>query len=160
MIFMSTSDWFTLADIIITAAVGIWIATTIQNNFAKTRALKDYFISELTVLQSDYRDFVSKIWNSELDAKSIKDTFKVLSARIDTLNDLMHKTFKIKNTIIKDAHVKFQQELTGVEELGEQYNECSVTLLNTTKTMLMPLHNKIIEAITERVIDINKSKLK
>lgn len=157
---MSTSDWFTLADIIITAAVGIWIATTIQNNFAKTRALKDYFISELTVLQSDYRDFVSKIWNSELDAKSIKDTFKVLSARIDTLNDLMHKTFKIKNTIIKDAHVKFQQELTGVEELGEQYNECSVTLLNTTKTMLMPLHNKIIEAITERVIDINKSKLK
>lgn len=157
---MSTSDWLTLADIIITAVVGIWIATTIQNNFAKTRALKDYFISELTVLQSDYRDFVSKIWNSELDAKSIKDTFKILSARIDTLNDLMHKTFKINNAIIKDAHVKFQQELTGVEELGEQYNERFVTLLNTTKTMLMPLHNKIIEAITERVIDINKSKLK
>ena len=160
MIFMSTSDWLTLADIIITAVVGIWIATTIQTNFAKTRALKDYFISELTVLQSDYRDFVSKIWNSELDAKSIKDTFKILSARIDTLNDLMHKTFKINNAIIKDAHVKFQQELTGVEELGEQYNERFVTLLNTTKTMLMPLHNKIIEAITERVIDINKSKLK
>lgn len=40
---MSTADWLTLANIVVTAAVGIWIATTIQNKFAKTRALKDYF---------------------------------------------------------------------------------------------------------------------
>ena len=36
---MTTSEWLNLVDIVVTAGVGIWIATTIQNKFAKTRAL-------------------------------------------------------------------------------------------------------------------------
>ena len=52
---MNTSDWLTLVDIAVTAGVGIWIATTIQNKFAKTRTLKEYFINELIALQADYR---------------------------------------------------------------------------------------------------------
>ena len=56
---MNTSDWLTLVDIAVTAGVGIWIATTIQNKFAKTRTLKEYFINELIALQADYRCFVN-----------------------------------------------------------------------------------------------------
>lgn len=155
---MNVSDWLTIAEIIVTAGVGILIATTIQNNFAKTRALRDFFIAELSALQSDYRLFVNDIWSAKLSACAIKDTLKNLSGRIDTLDKYMHKKFRLNNSIIKEAHVKFQQELTYAEELDEQYQNDSVQLSHATKIRLMPFHDKLVEAITERVIDINERK--
>lgn len=156
---MDASNWIAIVDIIISICLGTWIAIVINKKFTEDRALKDYFISELSVLQSDYRRFVCEIMESRLDAKTIKDTFKLISSRIDTLNLLMHDTYELKDTLIKDAHAKFQQELTGVDELGEQYNEASVTLKSTTKTMLQPFQDKINESISRRIIDINKAKL-
>ena len=157
---MNTSDWLTLVDIAVTAGVGIWIATTIQNKFAKTRTLKEYFINELIALQADYRCFVNNIWDSKLSSRFIKDTLKALSGRIDTLDKYMHKKFKIENSLIKEAHVKFQQDLTYAQELEDQYEKLSVQLSHDTKIRLMPLHDKIVEAITERVININECKQK
>lgn len=157
---MTLSDLLTFFDIIVTALVGIHIATSIQNNFAKKRALKDYFISELTVLLSDYRHFVNEIWSAKLNSKSVKDTFKVLSGRIDSLDRFLHENFTLEQSLIKDAHVKFQQEATGVDELGDQYNNEFLTLKPETKARLMPYHNELADAITRRVIDINQAKLK
>ena len=68
---MNTSDWLQLLEIAVTAAVGIWIATTIQNKFAKSRALRDYFINELIALQSDYRSFVNNIWSANISSRAI-----------------------------------------------------------------------------------------
>lgn len=157
---MTTSEWLTLVDIVVTAGVGIWIATTIQNKFAKTRALKEYFINELIALQADYRYFVNNIWESKLSSRAIKDTLKTLSGRIDTLDKYMHKKFKLDNSLIKEAHVKFQQNLTYTKELEEQYANPTVQLSHDTKIILMPLHDRIVEAITERVININECKQK
>lgn len=157
---MSVSDWLTVAEIIITAAVGVWIASSIQSKFAKSRALRDYFINELNALQTDYRCFVNNIWDAKLSSRSIKDTLKALSGRIDTLDKFMHKKFQLKDSIIKEAHVKFQQDLTYVKELDEQYSEPNVQLAHETKTRLMPLHENIVEAITERVINVNECKQK
>lgn len=157
---MTTSEWLTLVDIVVTAGVGIWIATTIQNKFAKTRALKEYFINELIALQADYRCFVNNIWDSKLSSRSIKDTLKALSGRIDTIDKYMHKKFKLENSLIKEAHVKFQQDLTYAQELEDQFANPTVQLSHDTKIRLMPLHDNIVEAITERVIDINECKQK
>lgn len=157
---MNTSDWLNIADIAVTAFVGIWIATSIQNKFAQTRALKDYFINELTALQADYRYFVNSIWEAKLSSRSIKDTLKTLSGRIDTLDKYMHKKYKLQDSLIKEAHVKFQQELTYAQELEDQFANPSVQLSHDTKIRLMPLHDNIVEAITERVININECKQK
>lgn len=155
---MSTSDWLQLLEIAVTAAVGIWIATTIQNKFAKSRALRDYFINELIALQSDYRSFVNNIWSANISSRAIKDTLKSLSGRIETLDKYMHKKFQLDNSLIKEAHVKFQQELTYASELDDQFQRPCVELNYDTKIRLMPFHDRIVEAITERVIDINESK--
>lgn len=157
---MSTSDWLQLLEIAVTAGVGIWIATTIQNKFAKSRALRDYFINELIALQSDYRSFVNNIWSANLSSRAIKDTLKSLSGRIETLDKYMHKKFQLSNSLIKEAHVKFQQELTYASELEDQFQSPNVELKHETKIRLMPFHENIVEAITERVIDINESKQK
>lgn len=157
---MTTSEWLNLVDIVVTAGVGIWIATTIQNKFAKTRALKEYFINELIALQADYRCFDNNIWDSKLSSRSIKDTLKALSGRIDTLDKYMHKKFKLENSLIKEAHVKFQQDLTYAQELEDQFANPTVQLSHDTKIRLMPLHDSIVEAITERVININECKQK
>ena len=72
----------------------------------------------------------------------------------------MHKKFKIENSLIKEAHVKFQQDLTYAQELEDQYEKLSVQLSHDTKIRLMPLHDKIVEAITERVINSSECKQK
>lgn len=56
--------------------------------------------------------------------------------------------------------MKFQQDLTYAQELEDQYEKLSVQLSHDTKIRLMPLHDKIVEAITERVININECKQK
>ncbi len=157
---MITSDWLSLIEIFVTAGVGIWIATSIQTKSTASRALRDYFINELMSLQSDYRTFVNNIWDARLSSTAIKDTLKSLSGRITTLDKFMHKKFNLDSSLIKEAHVIFQQDLTYVPELDEQYSQPVVQLKHETKIRLMPLHERIVEAITERVININESKIK
>ena len=72
----------------------------------------------------------------------------------------MHKKFQLSNSLIKEAHVKFQQELTYASDLEDQFQSPNVELKHETKIRLMPFHENIVEAITERVIDINESKQK
>lgn len=164
---MTTSDWLTLLgivatiiDIVVTGLIGYWIATTIQKNFAQTRALKEYFISELTSLQSDYREFLNQILESKLSAKNITNTLKILSTRIDTIDKFIHKKYELNNSLIKEAHSNFQIETTSLEELNEQYSEPTISLSDSNKTALRALYNTVSEAIAERVIDINEAKCK
>ena len=58
---METSDWIELLGILLTAGIGIWIAKGIQNSVNKTRALRDFFIQELSSLRQDYQGFINSI---------------------------------------------------------------------------------------------------
>lgn len=156
------SDWIQIAGIVITTAatigVGWWVGTKIQHNFAKSRTLRDYFMGELSSLQSFYREFVNKILADELDAVTVKNTLKDLSLRIDNLDKFMHLRYKISERIIKDAHTKFQQEVTGHDEFNEQFRNEKLVLTPATKAFLSPLYAEIANSITERVININEAE--
>lgn len=127
---MTISDWISVAEIIIGALVGVYIATSVQNNFSRSRTLKDYFIKELSELQNDYRNLVTQIWCGDLDARSITDTLKNFSSRISNLERFITLKFKIKGEQpISNAHSKFQQELTGQEDFNKQYKNKKSSLI-------------------------------
>lgn len=158
---MTISDWISVAGIIIGALVGLYIATSVQNNFSRSRSLKDYFIKELSELQNDYRFLINKIWCGELDARNITDTLKNFSARINNLEKFIYLKFKIHGEQpISNAHSKFQQELTGQEDFNKQYKSKKVELSGTLKSVLNPLYSTIADKITERIIAVNESKLR
>lgn len=158
---MTTSDWISIAEIIVGAVVGLYIATSVQYNFSRSRALKDYFMQELSALQRDYRILVNKIWNGEVDARYIIDTLKNFSSRIGGIEKYIYKKFKIEGEQpIGLAHTKFQQELTMQDDFNNQYKNKKVLLDGSLKTFLTPLYSSISDNITERIISINESKLR
>ena len=157
---ISTSDWIQIAGIIITAIIGIWIANGVQNNVNKSRALRDFFIQELTALQQDYRDFTNAIFSGQLSANEIKVRFKSFTTRITALDDYIHKKFNIQGSLIKDAHVKLRQEMTEHDEFNEQFKNDVVVFSSTTKASFQGLHLELTKAITERTINVNESHIK
>lgn len=38
------SDWISVCNLIVTSAIGIWLALIVQKNFTINRAIKDYYI--------------------------------------------------------------------------------------------------------------------
>lgn len=157
---ITTSDWIQIAGIVITAIIGVWIAEGVQNNVNKSRALRDFFIQELTALQQDYRDFANAIFSSQLSANEIKVRFKSFATRITALDDYIHKKFEIKGSLVKDAHFKLRQELTEHEEFNEQFKNDVVSFSSTTKASFQSLHLELTKAITERIINVNESRIR
>lgn len=156
----STSDYISIVEIIVTSGIGIYIATSIQRNFTKSRCLRDYFMHELSALQEDYRMFAYKMLSNELDAKTIKNRFKNFSERIVTIDKFMHQNFEIDGSLIKDAHSKFQQEATGQDEYNNQFKKERVVFENRTISILTSFHSDVAESITSRIISINEAKQK
>lgn len=156
---MRTADWINIIGVILNCCVGIYIAITIQNKFAKTRSLRDYFIKELTSLQTDYSNFVDKIWQGELDAKTIKENLKSFSCRIQIIERYACKKFDLKaKEQLKEKHVDFQQELTMMDNFNEHYKDNKLKLDNASISVLKPKLNVFISSITEMVIDVNEAK--
>lgn len=156
---LSTSDYIQLLGIVVTSGIGIWIALGIQNNVNQSRCLRDFFIGELSALQEDYRTFTNQIFSGRLSASDIKVTFKSFTTRTTTLDDFIHKNFKVEGTFIKDAHTQLQQELTDHDEFNAQFNSDAVIFSSTPKQQFQALHLNLSKAITQRIITVNEAKI-
>ena len=157
---MEPSDIISIAGIAIQAAIGIYIATSIQNRFAKSRCIREHFIQELSAIQVEYRSFINLIWTNKSNSRSVKDKLKNFSERIKGLENILDETFELDKSSIVAAHSKFQQELTMEDEFNVQYTKDILELSEVIKTKLYPLYNDISNSITKRIIEINKAKLK
>lgn len=157
---LSSSDYIQILGIVVTSAIGVWIARGIQNNVNQSRCLRDFFIGELSALQEDYRNFTNQIFSGKLSASDIKVTFKSFTTRTTTIDDFIHQNFKVEGTIIKDAHTQLQQELTDHDEFNSQFNSESVVFSSTPKQQFQALHLNLSKAITQRIITVNEAKIK
>lgn len=153
---METSDWIELLGILLTAGIGIWIAKGIQNSVNKTRALRDFFIQELSSLRQDYQSFINSILAGKLSANDIIVTFKSFTTRITTLDEFIHLKFSIEGHPIKDAHVKLREELTGYDEFNEQFKGEVVTFSSSSILQFQNLHLVLAKAIMQQVINVNE----
>ena len=157
---MSCSDIISIVDIAITTFVGIWLAIGVQRSLTKNRYLREYFINELNNIREEYRSFFVDIYSGALSAKTIKDRLKIMSLRIGSFDKYIHQEYKINASLLKDAHVDFQQYITGDDEFNNQYNNDTVTFSSNVKTELLRKQGDIFEKITIRAIDINSAHRK
>lgn len=157
---ISCSDIISIIDIVITTIVGIWLAIGVQRSLTKNRYLREYFINELNNIREEYRCFFADIYSGTIDAKTIKDRLKIMSLRIGSFDKYIHLEYKIKASLLKDAHADFQQYITGEDEFNNQYNNDTVIFSSNIKTELLRKQGDIFEKITIRAIDINSAHRK
>lgn len=154
------ANWISIGNIIVTLGLGTWIAYLIQNNVTKSRYVREYFIEELCEIKSDYAILFRELYNSEISAKTVSSRLKILSCRIQNLDVFIHQSYKLENSLLKDAHANFQQYITGTDEFNNQYSEDAITFSANTKTLLSREQSALVKAITQRVLDINSAKSK
>lgn len=123
--------------IIVTASVSIWIVKTIQNKLNNERRIKDYFISEVSVIQNEYRNLISSILSGKETPKIIRVKFNNLNTKINGLLKRLKIRYKIEDNIL----TKYQIDLPMIVEDDPGYTRVFRTDSNFT------LSNKSINKI-------------
>lgn len=135
----------------------ILIAFVVNKNFTKGRYIKEFFINELKYIRDDYKNLFSDIYSSKLNAVNIKDRLKILSNRINMLNTCVKHNLKVNNHDFISSHSEFQMFITGDDEFNTHYKDSQLNFSDTTKTKIMSYQKKIIEKISQYIIDINNA---
>ena len=120
-----------------------------QYRLTKNRYLREYFISELNNIRDEYKLFFSDIYESRLNAKSIKDRLKVMNVRIDSFERSIHSIYKLDNFSIqiKKVHIEIQQYITGEDEFNQQYKNDAVSFSSAIKSDILRKQSELVEAI-------------
>lgn len=109
-------------------------------------------------IRDDYSAFFKELYNSELAAQTISSRLKVISCRINNLDEYIHQYYNIEKTLLKDAHFKFQTYITGTNEFNDQYSCDRVKFDANTILLVTKEQAEIVKAMTQRVLDINSAK--
>lgn len=84
-----------IINILVTASVSIWIVKTLQMKLNNERSLKDYFISEISNIQGEYRNLISSVLSGKESPKMLKIKFSNLEAKSNSLMLLLEQKYKI-----------------------------------------------------------------
>ena len=87
---MNCTEIISIVDIIVSAGLGIWIATAITSGHTKERFLKDYFTNELNSIKEECKAFFDDICYDKKSGQDIKIAFKHTGY---FFKNLFHKIF-------------------------------------------------------------------
>ncbi|UBD77491.1 hypothetical protein K6V26_14655 [Parabacteroides goldsteinii] len=152
---LTKSDWISVINIIVTSLIGIWLALIVQKNFTTNRAVKDYYIQEISEVRKLYVDFLNNIYKGRISAKAIKEWFKVVSNRIDCVEKSVNESFRIKNSDIYKTHSEIQSYITGTDEFNDGYRDEQLVFSESVKNEILIYHTKLLHCFMELVIKIN-----
>lgn len=152
------SDWISICNLIITSAIGIWLALIVQKNFTINRAIKDYYIQEIQDVRKLYVDFFNNVYNGKRSAKNIREWLKIVSNRINCVERSLNDSFYIKDSNIGKIHSEIQNFITGTDDFNNGYRAEKLIFRETTKNEILAYHIRLLECFMDVVVKINRAK--
>lgn len=156
---MECSDIIAIVEIVVSAGVGIWIATIISKGQTKERFLKDYFTNELIGIKEECKCFFDEICYDKKNANDIKIGFKILSMRVKAFENNLNEVFNNVKTNIPDDFVKIQMEITGSDEYNDQFKKSEVKFSAPQKSRILEQRSNLLTAFSKAIITINKASI-
>ena len=151
--------WFRLIDIV-SAGLGIWIATAITSGHTKERFLKDYFTNELNSIKEECKAFFDDICYDKKSGQDIKIAFKILSMRSSAFESNLGDAFKKTSTALPAIIQRIQLEITGADEYNNQYKNKAIKFSSGMKNTILEKRADLLNEFSKAVIVINKASLK
>lgn len=147
----------TIGDLIqvLSLLVTIWIAIVVQKNLSRKQYLKKFFIDEISNIREEYKAFILALLENSVSSKQIINKFKILSCRIRVLGKNLSRCYDYRLSDLKEAHFQFQQNITGLDDVNQQYEDEVVSFSESSKREIYRLHEKLIEEIENLVIDVS-----
>ena len=154
---LNPADWIAIANIIVTALIGLWVVIFVQKKYAINRAVKDYFIAECQEIKTFYAKFLNDLYSQKLTSNNIINWFKVMTIRIEIFESLLCYEFRISPEL-NNYHSTIKQFVTGTDEFNDQFNKKSVYLSPTTLNEILRHHQEFTIRLSKTVININKAQ--
>lgn len=146
------SDKINIASIIINIVIAILAVTYFQNKEGNSRALKNYFINEVSTLKTDYGNFIEGI-----KSNNIKKGFKNFSIRNGQLELFLRNEMKLEDTYIQKKNREIMKLITDSYEFNNIYGDSELSISNEDNNSLIKLHKEFNHHLTSIIIQINKT---
>lgn len=156
---MTCSDIISIIGILVSAAMGVWIATAITNGHTQERFLKDYFTKELNGIKEECKTFFDEICFDKKSAQDIKIGFKILSMRISAFESNLGEAFKEASTSLPSIIKSIQLEITNTDDFNEQFKKAKVKFSSEAKNTILENRSQFLTEFSKAVIVINKASV-
>lgn len=156
---LSNSDWIDIINILVTSIIGIWIGLVVQRNLTTNRAVKEYFISEISAINSTYMAFLNNLYKGNLSSRNIQEWLKIMNIRIEIVEESIQSRLKVKSLILSN-HIKLKQFVTSLEEFNNSYANNKLMLSVTNRNELLEMNRCLKNSFVKIVVDINKASTK
>lgn len=153
---INISDWISIANILVTSSIGIWIVTAVQKNFTINRSVKEYFISECQEIRKQYTEFLNCLFKESRSSKSSVEWFRLMTIKINNYEAFLKDEFNFEPRISK-THNEIKQYVTDVDEFNDCFNKPNLVLTPTTRRKILEMHKEFTKELTKNVIEINRA---
>lgn len=159
LIYLTTSDWIAVFNILITSVIGVWIGVSVQKNLTTNRAVKEYFINENKDIKERYNKFMNDLYTNHLSSEKIKEWFKIMTIKINTFEGFIKNEYQLKPEILS-IHNDLKYMITATEDFNTQYKKEFIVFSNNTKNDILLFHTDISNSLTKLVIETNRANRK
>ncbi len=142
--------------IIVTACVSIWIVRTIQNKINNERSLKDYLISEISVIQNEYRVIMANVQSGKESPKLLRIKFHNLNSKVNQLMRILNQKFGIPLNLLSPYQTTLPMIIEDDSNFQSVYRiDSRFTISKETAAELYKLDNDNGHLFYELIIRIN-----
>lgn len=156
---LSTSDWISILNILITSIIGIWIGVSVQKNLTTNRAVKEYFINENRDIKEKYNEFMNDLYFNHSSSEQIKEWFKIMTIKINTFEGFITNEYRL-NPEISSIHNNLKYMITDSDDFNTQYNEKYIAFSKSTKNEILSFHADLLNCLTKHVIETHRANRK
>lgn len=159
-ILLTSSDWISIAGILVELLLAVWIIKKIEEKSASKRALKDLLISEIKDIREDYRLFFSELINDDLDVKLIIPNFKSRNIRNTNLLQLLKQQKYITSESVLNTYMfDLLQIITDSDDFAESLR--SGGKLKVSKELINEINkfrSNNVKIFSDLIISVNNGK--
>lgn len=157
---MVLADVLAILDIVITVLIGFVITHVVSVRDSRTRAIKDYYIQELTGIKSEINEFYSKLFKGELEAQDIIGWYSGFRNRVDIFDHALRKTFTIYEAHIAKKLFYNHKFITNSDDFNSNYNQGKIRFNAATKVVIGRNQRQLYMLIEKTLYDINNVSVK
>lgn len=147
-----------IINILVTAFVSIWLVRTLQKKLNNERRLKDYFISEISTVQGEYRNLIASVLASKESPKLLKIKFSNLEAKLNSLMHILEQKYNISH----ESLYQYQINLRMIIEDDPGYTrvfrvDSRFTLTEASVRSIYSLDKDNVHLFYDIIVKINSS---
>lgn len=155
---MELSDFLAILDILVTVLIGFVITHMVSVRDSRTRAIKDYYIHELSEIKSEINKFYSDIFKNGLSAQEIIAWYTAIRNRVDSFDKSVRKTFKIYEANIAQKLFYNYKTITNSNVFNANYKRGKIVFDAPIRVEIGINQKKLYLMIDRTLYDINNAR--